>query len=81
MCRAYVREKCMALKNLRISLKIAISLVSIIVFSLAAIFYAAESMMKLNAEQAQFIDRDAQSSLLGKDIEAPPIGSTPHSTD
>ncbi|SFN00128.1 methyl-accepting chemotaxis protein [Pleomorphomonas diazotrophica] len=59
----------MALKNLRISLKIAISLVSIIVFSLAAIFYAAESMMKLNAEQAQFIDRDAQSSLLGKDIE------------
>ncbi|CAI9402990.1 hypothetical protein ANOBCDAF_01021 [Pleomorphomonas sp. T1.2MG-36] len=59
----------MALKNLRISLKIVISLVSIIVFSLAAIFYAAESMMKLNAEQAQFVDRDAQSSLLGKDVE------------
>jgi len=59
----------MALKNLRISLKIVISLVSIIVISLAAIFYAAESMMKLNAEQAEFIDRDAQSSLLGKDVE------------
>lgn len=59
----------MALKNLRISLKIAISLVSIIIFSLAAIFYAAESMMKLNAEQAQFVDRDAQSTMLGKTIE------------
>ncbi|WP_051228811.1 methyl-accepting chemotaxis protein [Pleomorphomonas oryzae] len=59
----------MALKNLRISLKIAISLVSIIVFSLAAVFYAAESMTKLNAEQAQFIDRDAQSTLLAKEIE------------
>ncbi len=59
----------MALKNLRISLKIVISLASIIIFSLAAIFYAAENMMKLNAEQAQFIDRDAQSSLLSKEIE------------
>ncbi len=59
----------MALKNMRISLKIVISLASIIIFSLAAIFYAAENMMKLNAEQAQFIDRDAQSSLLSKEIE------------